>query len=89
MKCYKINILGQIHKRDFRFYAMQKAYQVGVRGYVFRPGENSVVLEAEGEEDALGRFVEWCKMGPMGSRIENVSFFEKEICNYSSFDYKG
>ena len=88
MKCYRISIIGEVKNKFFQFAAMEKAYQFGVRGFVRRPKENSVFLEAEGEEDALTKYIEWCKRGPYGSHIREVSYSEKELCNYSSFDYR-
>jgi acylphosphatase len=67
---------------------MQKAYQYGVRGYIQNRKDGSLYIEAEGDEDQLNGFLEWCKKGPMGSKVEEVTTEEGEIKNYTSFDIK-
>jgi acylphosphatase len=67
---------------------MQKAYEFGIRGYIQNRKEGSLYIEAEGEEEQLDKFIEWCKKGPMGSKVEEVTTEEGEIRNFTSFDIK-
>lgn len=88
MKCIHIYVNGRVQHIGFRFFSMQKAYQYGVRGYIQNRKDGSLYIEAEGEEDQLNAFLEWCKKGPMGSKVEEVTTEEGEIKNYTSFDIK-
>jgi acylphosphatase len=88
MKCIKIFVSGQVQHRGFRFFAMQLAYQLGVRGYIHNKKDGSLYIEAEGEEDQLNNFLEWCKKGPMGCKVEKVVTEDGEIKNFTSFDMK-
>ena len=88
MKCIYIHIHGQVQHKGFRFFAMQVAYQCGIRGYIQNRKDGSLYLEAEGEEEQLNQFLEKCKKGPMGSKVEKVTTEEGEIKNHTSFDIK-
>jgi acylphosphatase len=88
MKCLQIHIYGRVQHKGFRFVAMQKAYQTGIRGYIQNKKDGSLYVEAEGEEVQLKGFLEWCKKGPMGAVVDEVTSEEGEIKNYSAFDIK-
>jgi acylphosphatase len=88
MKCAYIHIYGQVQHKGFRFVAMQVAYQRGIRGFIQNKRDGSLYIEAEGEEEQLNGFLEWCKKGPMGAKVENVTIEEGEFKNYTSFDIK-
>ena len=88
MKSVYINIFGQVHHKGFRFYAMQTAYRFGIKGFAHNKKDGSLYIEAEGEEENLTEFIEWCKKGPIGAKVENVTTEEGEIKNYTSFDIK-
>jgi acylphosphatase len=88
MKCFHIHVYGRVQHKGFRFVAMQKAYQHGIRGYIQNRKDGSLYIEAEGEEEELKRFLEWCNKGPMGSTVEEVTYDEGEIKDYTSFDIK-
>jgi acylphosphatase len=88
MRHVRLRIYGKVHRIGFRFSAMQKAYKIGVFGYVQNAGDGSVYIEAEGEEVKLDEFVDWCKVGPQGARVEKIVVENGELCNYSSFDIR-
>ena len=88
MKCVHIHIYGRVQHKGFRFVAMQKAYQGGIRGHIQNKKDGSLYIEAEGEDEQLQVFIEWCKKGPMGAVVEEVTTEEGEIKNFTSFDIK-
>jgi acylphosphatase len=88
MKCIHIHIFGRVQHVGFRFIAMQIAYQRGIRGFIQNKKDGSLYIEAEGEEEQLKAFLEWCKKGPMGSKVKEVTTVEGEIMNFSSFDIR-
>jgi acylphosphatase len=53
--------------------ACEHAKALGLKGFVRNLPNGSVELEAEGEEDALNRFLLWCQHGPPGARVDNVN----------------
>jgi acylphosphatase len=86
MKHYNITITGRVQRIGYRFSTMQSAYRYGVHGFVKNLDDDKVYIEAEGEENNLQDFLQWCKKGPLGAKVENVDFAEGELKNFKSFD---
>jgi len=86
MKHYNIRIDGSVQRVGFRFSAMQAAYRCGVLGFVQNMPNGTVYIEAEGEEDSMNSFVQWCRRGPFGAKVEDVEILESEMKNFKSFD---
>ncbi|HTX87926.1 MAG TPA: acylphosphatase [Bacteroidales bacterium] len=84
----KINVSGRVQGIGFRFSAMQAAYKYGVRGFVKNCPDGSVYLEAEGENQAVDQFLDWCKRGPIGARVEKTQSEYAEPEGYKRFDIK-
>lgn len=86
MKHVRIRVYGRVQRIGFRFRSMQVAYKYNISGLVRNMDDGSVYIEAEGESTNIEKFIEWCKIGPMGSRIEKFFMEEGEVKNYTSFD---
>ncbi|MCX6287116.1 MAG: acylphosphatase [Bacteroidetes bacterium] len=86
MKHYNIWISGSVQGVGFRFSTMQTAYRFGVLGFVQNMKDGIVYIEAEGEDDALYRFIQWCKRGPFGAKVDNVEVRDGEIKDFKAFD---
>jgi len=86
MKHYNISITGRVQKIGFRFSAMQAAYRFGIHGFVRNMQDETVYIEAEGEEEQTDQFIKWCRRGPMGAKVENVEVTEGEIKHFKSFE---
>ncbi|MEI8006536.1 MAG: acylphosphatase [Bacteroidota bacterium] len=86
MKHYNITISGQVQKIGFRFSAMHSAYRYGVQGIVKNMNDGKVYIEAEGEDSNLDDFLQWCRRGPLGAKVDNVGVEEGEMKNFLSFD---
>jgi acylphosphatase len=87
-KCVHIRVYGQVQHKGFRFSAMQVAYQRGIRGFIQNMKGGYLYIVAEGEEEQLTGFVEWCRKGPIWAKVEDVTVEDGEIENYTSFDMK-
>lgn len=85
-KHLNIHIRGNVYKVGFRFLAMTKAYEQHVSGLVRNEEDGSLYIEAEGTETDLNKFVDWCKQGPPGSKVEEIKVDEGELVCYESFD---
>lgn len=86
IKHYDITILNESNTPGFRFAVMEKAYRLSITGYVHRKKSGGVFIEAEGEEENLEAFLQWCRKGPLGSVILEVSYTEGDAKGYKSFD---
>ncbi|MEI6853905.1 MAG: acylphosphatase [Bacteroidota bacterium] len=81
-----ITVTGKVQRIGFRFSSMQEAIKIGVYGFVMNVDHDKVYLEAEGEEEKVNKFVEWCKSGPSWARVSDISVETGEIKNFTSFE---
>ena len=86
-KLIKLVIRGKVHGVGFRFACMEAAYRLGVKGFVRNKSDGSVYVEAEGNEDNLNLFRQWCQKGPLWAKVNEI---EEEVSistkDYESFD---
>jgi acylphosphatase len=85
-KHLNITISGKVQKVGFRFVALQIAYEYGIRGMVKNVDHDHVYIEAEGDEEALDKYIKWAKKGPPGSIVREFRTEEGEMKNYKAFD---
>ena len=85
-KHINLTIRGRVHGVGFRFSCMEAAYKYNIYGYVKNRSDGSVYVEAEGNEDVLEEFKDWCKKGPVWARVRDVEISEGELKNYNSFE---
>ena len=81
-----ITVTGKVQRIGFRFSSMQEAIKIGVCGFVMNVDHDKVYLEAEGEEEKVNKFVEWCKSGPSWARVRDISVEPGEEKNFTSFE---
>ncbi|MFH0737172.1 MAG: acylphosphatase [Candidatus Micrarchaeota archaeon] len=71
----RLIIHGDVQGVFFRAGAETEAKRLGLVGWVKNLPDGSVETMAEGERNALLRFLDWCSHGPAGA---SVSAVEKE-----------
>ncbi len=71
MKHVNIRVSGKVQGVFFRASTKEQADQLGVKGFARNEPNGDVYIEAEGEEDKLNLFLEWCARGPSKARVEN------------------
>ena len=86
IKHYNISITGRVQGVGFRYAAKRTAVSLGIAGFARNEGADGVYIEAEGEEENLKKFVDWCKKGPLWSKVEGTKLDEAEIQNYTEFN---
>jgi acylphosphatase len=86
MKNLQIHIQGRVQGVGFRYSAKSMARSLKVSGYVRNLPDDSVFIEAEGEEQGLQEFVRWCHVGPERAIIEKIDLKEGEPKNYQGFE---
>ncbi len=88
MRTQQIKVLGKVQGVYFRASAKQKAMNLGIHGFIKNQQDGSVVLEIEGDEDAVNNMVNWCKQGPALARVSNIEVKNEAARNFVSFDIK-
>lgn len=85
-KHINIKIYGKVQGIFFRASAKELADKLRVSGFAQNMSDGSVYIEAEGEEDKLNQFIEWCHTGPSMAEVEKVEITNKPLKNFSKFE---
>ncbi|HEV8601536.1 MAG TPA: acylphosphatase [Patescibacteria group bacterium] len=88
MKHYDIKIHGDVHGVGYRFSAQAKARELDLVGFVRNEPDKTVYIEAEGEEENLKKFMEWCNEGPLYAKIKKIESSEGKVQNFNAFEIK-
>lgn len=88
MKHSNIKIFGRVQGVFFRHSAKRKSEELDIVGFARNEDDGSVYIEAEGEEEDLRRFIDWCKYeGSPAAQIKKVEFeMMDELKNFSNFE---
>jgi len=85
IKHHNIRVYGRVQGVFYRGAAMEKATKLGIKGFARNEKDETVYIEAEGEEDNLKAFIHWCRIGPPRASVERVTVEISEIKNYTTF----
>jgi acylphosphatase len=88
VKHLSIKISGKVQGVFFRASTKGAAEHLGISGFVRNEPDGSVYIEAEGEEEKLNQFMEWCRIGPPRAKVEKCEIIEGEARGYTSFQVK-
>jgi len=69
-------ISGRVQGVGFRYFAVHKAVECSIRGWVKNTPDGKVEIEATGEPENLNIFIDWMKTGPTRATIKLVSVSE-------------
>jgi len=89
MRTRRAVVTGRVQGVGYRFFAERAALELGIRGSVRNLPDGSVEAVAQGEEDAIARFLERLRRGPLGSRVDRVSEEDLPVRDLSSFEIIG
>ena len=87
-KAVHATVTGRVQGVSFRYYAVEQARSLGVAGWVRNEPDGSVVLHAQGADDAVDALVEWCRTGPPLAKVRRVALREATETAESSFDVR-
>jgi acylphosphatase len=82
---YKIHVRGFVQGVGFRWSAAREAKNRGITGFVKNLSDGSVYIEAEGSEEQLKAYIEWCMKGPDFGFVESVGAESFPAVNYPDF----
>ncbi len=85
MKSLRIIVNGKVQGVFFRASAKEIADQLNVRGFAQNQSDGSVLIEAEGDEESIKRFVEWCRQGPPRAQVTNLDVQQGEVKSFEKF----
>ena len=86
MKRVVIKVHGLVQGVGFRAYVYTIARRLGLKGFVKNLDDGSVLIIAEGPEEALEYLLEACRRGPPAAIIEAVEYrYENPSNKFQSF----
>ncbi len=89
MTAVQVRVTGRVQGVSFRWYTREQAVSLGVAGWVRNEPDGTVLLHAEGDEEAVRALVEWCREGPGMARVHDVAVMDVAECGATSFDITG
>jgi len=87
-KAVQLKITGTVQGVFFRQSTIEKARELDITGWVRNCEDGSVELEAEGDENLLRVFIQWCHRGPRNAVVSNVEISEMELKDRPGFEIK-
>ena len=87
-KHLNIKISGEVQGVTFRYSSKLEADKLGISGFVKNLPDESVYIEAEGEETDLEEFLAWCHQGPNFAKVKDVHVEAGPLKNYQGFSIK-
>ena len=73
MKAVQARVSGRVQGVSFRWYTEEQARRLGVTGWVRNEPDGSVLVHAEGDDEAVDALVAWCRTGPSLARVSDVA----------------
>src|ERR1700743_1419622 len=71
-KGVRVTVRGRVQAVGFREAAVARAGELGVLGWVRNEDDGTVLVQAEGPDEAVDAFLEWLGEGPPGAAVEGV-----------------
>ena len=71
-KAVKLRIFGRVQGVSYRYYAYQKALQLGVSGWVRNKLNGSVEALIQGSNEQVSAMARWCHRGSPMAVVESV-----------------
>ena len=81
----RVVVHGHVQGVFFRDSVRRLAQQRGVAGWVANRADGAVEVVFEGEAEAVGRLVEFCRRGPRGASVDSVDVTDEEPEGLSGF----
>jgi acylphosphatase len=88
IRSYKITVKGKVQGVGYRYNAQAMAHKLNLTGFVKNMFDESVLAHAEGEEENVHKFIEWCNTGPRLADVTEVHAEEQDIKGYQTFEIK-
>lgn len=80
-----IIVKGKVQGVFFRATAQEKAFEIGVKGWIQNTKDGFVEATVSGTETQVQQFVDWCRKGPKRAVVTEVLLMNKEFESFSNF----
>jgi acylphosphatase len=84
----RVVVQGHVQGVFFRDSTRREATRRGVAGWVCNRGDGAVEAVFEGSPEEVDALVSFCRSGPRGAAVEDVSVAEEPVEGLSGFDVR-
>lgn len=85
----RLKVSGYVQGVGFRFFVVDEARALGLKGYVRNEGDGGVEVVAEGDAGRLDELAGSIKMGPSAATITDVKIMkENYLAEFGGFDIR-
>jgi acylphosphatase len=89
MRRVRITASGTVQGVFFRAAASDEARRLGLTGWVRNTDNDQVEAEAQGDEQAVERFVEFCRAGPDQAQVDDLAVDDLDpVADEADFDVR-
>jgi DNA ligase D-like protein (predicted 3'-phosphoesterase) len=85
----RASVRGRVQGVFFREATRQRALELGAMGWVRNGEDGSVLVHAEGSEEAVGQLVAFLREGPPAARVEAVETEPAKVEGHEQFAIRG
>ena len=86
---YELTISGRVQGVGYRYFAAQKANEMGITGWVKNAVDGSVIVVAQGIEEEIETFIDYLYIGPTRSRVDQISKVKfNTLSDFNTFSVK-
>ena len=78
-------IEGRVQGVGYRYSAKMKAELFCIKGSVKNLTDGKVFVTAQGEKEAMEKFVRWCFKGPPGAFVKTIKKIDGKTEDFSEF----
>ncbi|TKD51390.1 acylphosphatase [Sphingomonas baiyangensis] len=75
MTTQRIHVSGKVQGVGYRDFVVRQARTCGITGWVRNTRDGRVEMLASGDDEALARFVDLCRGGPMLARVDHIEAY--------------
>jgi DNA ligase D-like protein (predicted 3'-phosphoesterase) len=85
----RVTVRGGVQGVGLREATMRRAHELGVRGWVRNEDDGTVLVQAEGPDEAVDALVEWLGEGPRGAAVDEVEVEKGKVEGHEQFAIRG
>src|SRR5882757_9963828 len=88
-KGVRVTVRGGVQDVGFRYTTVERAHELGVLGWVRNEDDGTVLVHAEGPDEAVDALVEWLREGPPGAGVAEVEVEKGKVEGHEQFAIRG
>lgn len=81
-------VRGIVQGVAFRWYAKERARELGLAGWIRNLPDGRVEASFEGPKEAVDSFVDWLQHGPPAARVDGVELDEEAPTGAARFEVR-